>query len=55
VSRIVTGNITVDNATINELKDFIASWDGKLTIPPSWIQDNLRDARSTLRSIGEEE
>ena len=42
----------MDNATIEQLNDFVASWEGKLTIPPSWIQANLTAARAV---VGEEE
>jgi hypothetical protein len=52
MSRLITGNKAVDNATIEELNDFIASWEGKLTIPSQWIIDNLRDA---MIVVGEEE
>ena len=48
MERVKTNNVAVDNATIEELIEFFDSWEGKLTIPPEWIQKNLRDARKVL-------
>ena len=48
MSRIITRNEVVDNATIEELIEFVDSWEGKLTVPAEWIQKNLIDARKVL-------
>jgi len=47
--RIKSGIPAVDKATLKELRDFVGSWEGKLSIPPAWIQKNLTAARKILR------
>jgi len=58
MERPITNNKAVDNSTIEQLFAFVDSWRGKLTIPPEWIQTNLKDAHTVLNwycfAVGED-